>query len=57
MIHVNKKEIISLFKSGKAVQAVYKGAHLVWMAIRSCFGSGAWFNEKPWLNDEAWKNN
>jgi hypothetical protein len=57
MIHINKKEIISQFKSGKTIQAVYKGMHLVWMAIRSCFGSGAWFNEKPWLNDEAWKNN
>ena len=57
MIHINKKEIISQFKSGKTIQAVYKGRHLVWMAIRSCFGSGAWFNEKPWLNDEAWKNN
>lgn len=36
--------------------AIYKGARLVWMAIRSCFGAGFWINEKPWLNSEAWKN-
>jgi hypothetical protein len=57
MIYINKKEVISLFKAGKPVQAVYKGMHLIWQGIRSCFGSGAWFNDKPWLNDEGWKNN
>lgn len=36
--------------------AIYKGARLVWMAIRSCFGAGFWINDKPWLNSEAWKN-
>ncbi len=35
---------------------IYKGAQLVWTAIRSCFGAGFWVNEKPWLNSEAWKN-
>ena len=57
MIYSNKKEIVALFRQGKPVQAMYKGAHLVWQAIRSCFGSGAWINEKPWINDEVWKNN
>lgn len=57
MIKINKKEIITLYKQGKPIQAAYKGAHLIWQAIRSCFGSGAWINVKPWLNDEAWKNN
>lgn len=56
MINKNKKEIIALYKQGKSIQAVYKGVYLVWQAIRSCFGSGIWVNEKPWFNDEGWKN-
>lgn len=36
---------------------IYKGARLVWTAVRSCFGAGFWVNEKPWLNNESWKNN
>lgn len=39
------------------VKAVYRGANLVWMAIKSCFGAGYWINAAPWLNDEGWKNN
>ena len=57
MLQVNKKEIIALYKQGKPIQAVYRGLYLVWQAVRSCFGSGVWINEKPWLNDEVWKNN
>lgn len=47
MIHLKRWQI---------VQEIYKGARLVWTAIRSCFGAGFWINEKPWLNEEAWKN-
>lgn len=36
--------------------AVYRGARLVWTAIKSCFGAGFWVNDKPWLNNEGWKN-
>lgn len=42
---------------GKMLQAVYYGANLVWQAIRSCFGSGKWIDNKPWINEEKWKNN
>lgn len=38
------------------VNEIYRGANLVWAAIRSCFGAGFWVNEKPWLNTEGWKN-
>jgi len=38
------------------VTEVYRGAQLVWTAIRSCFGAGFWVNDKPWLNSEGWKN-
>lgn len=40
-----------------SVVEIYKGARLVWTAIKSCFGKGFWINDKPWLNDDAWKNN
>lgn len=51
--------------TGNAVQknigAIYQGANLVWRtiysAIKSCFGSGLWKQEKPWLGDDFWKNN
>ena len=35
---------------------IYRGAQLVWTAIKSCFGAGYWVNTKPWLNNEGWKN-
>lgn len=57
MIHKSKKEIVAFYKQGKLIQARYKGTRLVWQGVRSCFGSGLWFNDKPWLNEEAWKNN
>jgi hypothetical protein len=57
MIQINKKDIISLYKQGKVIQATYKGGYLLWQAIRSCFGSGFWVNQKPWIDEEIWKNN
>lgn len=30
--------------------------HLVWQAVRSCYGAGYWINEKPWIDNEAWKD-
>ena len=57
MIKVSKHEIIALYKQGKPLQATYKGVHLIWQGIRSCFGGGFWINDKPWLDEEGWKNN
>ena len=40
--------------------AVYKGTQLVWRtfynAIKSCFGSGTWLDEKPWIDSDNWKD-
>ena len=57
MIYKNGKEGIQVFKGKRPISAIYKGAKLVWQAIRTCFGSGAWRNDKPWINDEGWRNN
>lgn len=56
MIYRNGKKITQIFKGNRAISAIYKGTRLVWQAVRSCFGSGAWRNDKPWINDEGWKN-
>jgi len=57
MISAEGKQIAIIHAGGKVIAAVYHGARLIWQAVRSCFGSGRWINEKPWLNAEAWKNN
>lgn len=56
MIYKNNKEIIQILKGNKIISAVYKGKQLVWQAVRSCFGSGKWMNDKSWVNNEGWKN-
>lgn len=56
MIYKNNKEITIIYYGKLLVSTVYKGSKLVWQAVRSCFGSGSWNNEKPWLNDEGWNN-
>lgn len=56
MIYRDGNELVLRRKGNMVVQAVYKGLRLVWQAVRSCFGSGCWVNDKPWLNDEGWSN-
>lgn len=45
----------------KNIGAIYKGTQLVWRtvysAVKSCFGSGIWKQDKPWLGSYIWKNN
>lgn len=56
MIYKDNKEIITINYGERPIVAVYKGDRLVWQAVRSCFGSGQWVNNRPWINNEAWKN-
>lgn len=59
-----QKEITDIL-TGEPVQkqigAIYKGTQLVWRtvynAIKSCFGSGTWIQDKPWLGSDEWKSN
>ena len=57
MQRYNYHEITAKIFNGRPLAAVYHGLRLVWMAVRSCFGSGVWVSEKPWLGNESWKNN
>ena len=50
------KEIANVYHGGKAISAIYKGAILVWEAVRSCFGKGFWVSSLPWNNEGGWKN-
>lgn len=56
MAYQNKKELTGIFINKTPIQTVYEFGAVLWQAVRSCFGSGIWVNEKPWINDEAWKN-
>lgn len=62
-VHQNIKEFIDQIQQlvQKDVGAIYKGSQLVWVtvynAIKSCYGSGTWIQDKPWLDNDFWKNN
>lgn len=56
MIYKNKQDITAMYYGTKPIIAVYHGGRLVWQAVKSCFGSGYWINDKQWSNIEAWKN-
>ena len=62
-VHQNIKEFIDQIQQlvQKDIGAIYKGSQLVWVtvynAIKSCYGSGTWIQDKPWLDTDFWKNN
>lgn len=56
-IFFNNKEVTAIYLGKRAISAVYRGAKLVWQAIRSCFGKGYWINTYSWDNEDAWRNN
>lgn len=62
-VHQNIKEFIDYIQQlvQKDIGAIYKGSQLVWVtvynAIKSCYGSGTWIQDKPWLDNDFWKNN
>jgi len=55
-ISVGNKNVTGISVGAIAIAYVYRGAVLVWQAIRSCFGNGYWINDKGWINDNAWRN-
>lgn len=56
MIKFNFKNIETLYYGKLVIQDIRKGAQTIWEAIKGCFGSGFWKNEKGWMNTEGWRN-
>ena len=56
MAFKNQTEITGISKFKVPIQTVYYFGVAIWQAVRSCFGSGIWVNEKPWINEEIWKS-
>ena len=59
-IYRKGREVTGIHRYGKETSEVWKyinGAwRIVWQAVRSCFGRGFWYNDKPWSNKDFWKN-
>lgn len=58
MIYINGKTIARIVINGKAVQKIYRGAKLIYTALRriiSCFATGVWRKEEPWTSERPWK--
>lgn len=56
MINIKRKDIAEVTAFGSVIDRIYAGGKLVWEAIRSCFGSGFWINNRAWINNNAWRN-
>lgn len=62
-VHQNIRQLIDQVSqlTEQSIGAIYKGSQLVWVtiynAVKSCFGSGTWIQDKPWLDNDFWKNN
>ena len=52
----NNKTIFIRYYGTKLISYTYLGLNLIWSAIRSCFSSGRWRDDKIWDDEESWKD-
>ena len=56
-IYLNSnKDINSLYVGRSNKSFVYLGGKSIWVAVKSCFSSGGWNDDKPWIDEEGWKD-
>ena len=56
MLHYRNQTIATIHLREHTGEKAYKGSVLVFEGVRSCYGSGAWLNDKGWLADDSWRN-
>ncbi|MBQ9309880.1 MAG: MFS transporter [Bacteroidales bacterium] len=56
MILKDEKTFGAFRYTGKGIARILYMGRVVWQAISSCFGSGAWIEDYPWLDEDGWKN-
>ena len=56
MLLFNFKNIETLSLGKQVIQEIRKGNTIICEAIKGCFGSGFWKNNKGWINKEGWRN-
>lgn len=53
-------EIVAKYRGTRLIDATVRVTEgkekVLFSSVSSCFGSGAWRNDKPWVNKETWKN-
>lgn len=55
MIRSSGHEITAVRYLGTSFAMIVRGGVVLWQAVRSCFGSGAWTGQKPWIGSDGWR--
>ena len=56
MITKGTKTIVSRLIGKKQIVAIYKGTHLIWEYLVSCFAKRYRIDDKPWNDKSGWSD-